>query len=639
MRFVFFLWLLLPSFIASSQLKLSRLVSDGMVLQRNTHVPLWGWAAPGEAVTLRFQQKEYKTIADGAGKWQLQLEPQSAGGPHQMVFTGSNTITVNDVLFGDVWLCSGQSNMELTMERVRYKYADVVEKANNNAIRQFEVPDRYQFTGAEADLPSGKWLPATKENILKFSAVAYFFADDLYRTYGVPIGLVNAALGGSPAEAWISESALKNFPVPYAEAQKFKDSNLIQQIESADRNAQQNWHNQLAEKDLGIKNKWAAPPLDEKDWMDIDLPRFWSEAALGKVNGSVWFRKNIQLTEEQSKQPAEILLGRIVDADSVFINGHFVGTTSYQYPPRRYKVPAGILTSGNNVIAVKVINQSGNGGFVRDKPYQLQVGPDVIDLKGTWKYKLGAASEPAPSSTTIRWKPTGLFNAMIAPLTNYPIKGIIWYQGESNTGNPSQYKALMQTLITDWRMRWKQKDLPFLFVQLANFMEPQAAPAESQWAQLRQAQLQTLETPHTGMVVAIDLGEWNDIHPLNKLDIGRRLALQAKHLAYGDNKIVHSGPRLQSVIKNGNKLVILFTNTGGGLTTNDKRDLKHFAIAGGDKKFLWADAKIEGDKVIVWSDKIKSPAYVRYAWADNPEGANLYNKAGLPASPFEAAVK
>lgn len=639
MRLILFLWLLLPGLNASSQVKLPKLVSDGMVLQRHTPIPLWGWAAPGEAVTLRFQQKEYKTFADAAGKWQLKLEPQKEGGPHQMIFMGSNTITVNDVLFGDVWLCSGQSNMELTMERVRYKYADAVATANNNLIRQFEVPDRYQFAGPEADLPSGKWLPATGENILKFSAVAYFFADDLYRTYGVPIGLVNAALGGSPAEAWISEDALKNFPEQYAEVQKFKDSNLIQQIEAADRAAQQNWQHSLAEKDAGLKNNWAAPELDDKDWMNIDLPRYWAEAALGKVNGVVWFRKNITLTQDQAQQPAEILLGRIVDADSVFINGKFVGTTSYQYPPRRYKVPARILKSGNNVIAVKVVNQSGNGGFVRDKPYQLQVGSQVIDLKGIWKYKLGAASEPAPSSTTIRWKPAGLFNAMIAPLTPYPIKGIIWYQGESNTGNASQYKGLMQTLITDWRTRWQQQDLPFIFVQLANFMEPQASPTESQWAQLRQAQLQTLETPHTGMVVAIDLGEWNDIHPLNKRDVGRRLALQAKHLAYGDTTTVHTGPGLQSITKKGNKLVLQFTNTGGGLTTNDKMDLKHFAIAGADKKFVWAQAKIEVDKVIVWNKSVVAPMYVRYAWADNPEGANLYNKAGLPASPFEAVVK
>jgi sialate O-acetylesterase len=301
-------------------------------------------------------------------------------------------------------------------------------------------------------------------------------------------------------------------------------------------------------------------------------------------------------------------------------------------------VPAGVLKEGRNVIAIRIINRSGNGGFVKDKPYELRIDSRTVDLKGSWKYRLGARMQPAPGSTTVRWKPLGLFNAMIAPLTNYSIKGVLWYQGETNAERPHDYASLMKALIADWRKQWNRESLPFLLVQLPNFTEARSTPTESNWAQLRQAQLQTLQVPHTGMAVTIDVGEWNDLHPLNKLDVGRRLALQARAVAYKD-KVVASGPLYRSVKKKRNKLVIRFSDIGGGLVSKDGGELKHFAIAGSDRKFVWANAQIKGNKVIVWSDAVPDPVVVRYAWADNPESANLYNKAGLPASPFEAVTK
>lgn len=629
--FLFFL-LVHPAF---AQIRLPRLVSDGMVLQRGTVNRLWGWASPGEKITLLFNQKQYYASADTSGKWTIQLPSQAAGGPCEMSFTGSNSITVKNILFGDVWLCSGQSNIELTLDRVKYKYPDVVANANNTSIRQFEVPDDYDFKGPRQDLSGGQWLAATPENILKFSAVGYFFADDLYQAYKVPIGLINAAHGGSAAESWISEEALKQFPAYLSEAQKFRDQALINRIEAADRKDQSDWLQLLNGTDEGLKSGWVHPGLDDSNWEQMTVPGFWKDEKPGKVNGAVWFRKEVSLSKDLVGQPAEILLGAIVDVDSVFINGRFVGTTSYQYPPRRYKVPAGVLKEGKNLIAIRIINRSGNGGFVKDKPYELRIGSRTIDLKGIWKYRLGAKMDPAPASTFVRWKALGLFNAMIAPLANYSIKGVLWYQGETNAGRPQDYASLMRTLITDWRKQWNRESLPFLFVQLPNFMEARPSPTESQWAELRQAQLQTLRVPHTGMAVAIDLGEWNDLHPLNKLDVGRRLALLAKAIVYNE-KIGASGPLYRSIRKKGNKLVLRFTNIGGGLVSKDGGALKHFAIAGSDRKFVWANAQIKGNKVIVWSDVIRDPVVVRYAWADNPEGANLYNKAGLPASPFEA---
>lgn len=620
---------------AYAQVRLPRLVSDGMVLQRETPNKLWGWAAPGESITLLFNQKQFSSTADSTGKWTIQLPPQKAGGPYELNFKGSNSITVKDILFGDVWLCSGQSNMELTLDRVKYRYPDVVASASNTYIRQFEVPDQYEFQAPRQDLSGGQWLAATPANILKFSAVGYFFADDLYRTYKVPIGLVNAALGGSPAEAWISEEGLRPFPAYLAEAQKFRNQSLITEIEAKDRKAQNDWLQLLNDTDEGLKKGWTDPALNDYNWEQMTVPGYWKDEKLGRLNGAVWFRKEIHLSQDPAGQPAQILLGTIVDADSVFINGRFVGTTSYQYPPRRYAIPAGVLKEGKNVIVIRVINRSGNGGFVKDKPYELRIGHQTIDLKGSWKYRPGARMQSAPGSTTIRWKPLGLFNAMIAPLTNYSIKGVLWYQGESNADRPQDYALLMQALITDWRRQWNHDDLPFLLVQLPNFMEARSTPTQSNWALMREAQLQTLRLPNTGLAVTIDAGEWNDIHPLNKQDVGQRLALQAKAVVYGE-KITASGPLYRSVKRKGNKLIIRFSHTNGGLVSKDGGPLKHFALAGSDRRFVWANARIKGKKLVVWSDSIPHPAIVRYAWADNPEGANLYNRSGLPASPFEA---
>lgn len=637
-RALLLLLLLCLSAVAHSQVKLPRLISDGMVLQRDAETKVWGWAAPEEKVTLTFRKSKYTATAGKDGKWQITLPRQKAGGPYQMTFAASNEVTVKDILFGDVWVCAGQSNMELTMERVQDKYADLLAQANYPDIRQFEVPDKYDFKHPKADVAGGSWQAATPQNILKFSAAGFFFAKNIHDKYKVPVGLINTALGGSPAEAWISEAALKEFPSYYKEAQEFKNDALIDSIEAKDKALSNQWYAQLDQRDAGLRQNWAAADFNDKDWSRMSLPGYWADGELGRVNGAVWFRKEINVPKSMAGIPAKLLLGRIVDADEVYINGKKVGNTTYQYPPRRYILAADVLKAGKNTIAVRVVSNAGSGGFVPDKPYELLAGNQSIDLKGEWKYKLGAQMQPAPGQTFVRWKPVGLYNAMVAPLTSYRIKGVLWYQGESNTSHPADYAPLMSTLIADWRAQWKQGSFPFIFVQLANFMEPKHAPEESNWAALRQAQLETLAVPNTGMAVAIDAGEWNDIHPLNKRAIGDRLALQARKLAYNEKNLVAAGPVLQSVQGRGNKLILTFTNTGTGLTTPDNKPLKHFAIAGKDNKYVWANAEIQGDKVVVWSAEVANPVAVRYAWADNPEGANLYNKEGLPASPFEATV-
>ena len=611
----------LLSFAINAQIKLPRLISDGMILQRDTKVNIWGWASPNEKVELEFNRKTYKATTAQDGKWTIQIPSQKAGGPYEMTLKASNTIVLKNILFGDVWLCSGQSNMELPMDRLKDKYKEEIAKSANTNIRQFLVPDEYYFEKERNDFSSGSWVEANPINVLQFTGV----------------GLINSALGGSPAESWISEEGIKKFPEYYQEYLKFKDGKLEKQIDENDRKVSSEWYKLLNNTDIGVKNKWANSE-DTSDWNEMQIPGYWADGELGKTNGSVWFKKEFIL-EKVNENQAKLILGRIVDADSVFVNGRFVGTTSYQYPPRIYSFNAAILKEGKNEITVRVINNSGRGGFVTDKPYELIVGDKTIDLKGTWKYKLGSKMEPLPGQTFVRWKPVGLYNAMIAPLKNYPIKGVLWYQGEANTKKSLEYGALMETLIENWRTQWKQEKLPFLLVQLPNFMEPKTESTESSWAALRQQQLNTLKVPNTGLAITIDLGEWNDIHPLDKYDVGKRLSLQARKLVYGEKNLTASGPIFQSMKQNGNKLILSFSDIGTGFMIKKGNDLKEFAISGTDGNFVWAKAIIEGDKILVWNDSVANPVKVRYAWADNPSEANLYNKEDLPASPFEAELK
>jgi sialate O-acetylesterase len=620
-----------------SQVKLPKLISDGMVLQRNAPVKIWGWAAENENIMLNFIDSTYLITVDSKGNWSKILYNLKPGGPYSMNIYSTDTITVSNIMVGDVWVCSGQSNMEHTVGSFSWVYKDVIANSTNEFIREFNVPQGYNFNKVLKDLPSGKWEIANPKNILNFSAVAYFFGKYIYDKYKVPVGLINSSLGGSPAESWLSEDALKEFPEYYQEAQKFKDSSLIKKIEESDSIRISEWYNRLNQKDEGLNNSekiWYDVALNTSDWDTMRVPGYWADTKLGPVNGVVWFRRKIDIPVSMVGKKGQIILGRIVDADSVFINGKFIGTTSYQYPRRRYDFPPGILKEGENTVAVRVISNIGIGGFVPDKPYEIVAGDTAVNLKGEWKYKLGAKMAPLQSQTFIRWKPEGLYNAMLAPLLNYRIKGVIWYQGESNADRPVEYRKLFPALIRDWREKWHEGNFPFLFVQLPNFMEAKKEPSESDWAMLREAQLKALSLPITGMAVTIDIGEWNDIHPVDKKDVGKRLALVAEKVAYGDSYVVYSGPVYRSMKVEGNKIILSFTNIGTGLTTKNDRKLGGFAIAGPDKHFVWAKAKIEGDKVVVWNDEIKNPVAVRYAWADNPVRADLYNKEGLPASPF-----
>ena len=639
---VVFILLLLGLNSIHAQVQLPRLVRDSMILQRDTKVNIWGWASPKEKVSIKFNNKTIKVTTGVDGKWIVQLQPMKAGGPYTMEVTGKNKILLKDILIGDVWICSGQSNMVHQLNIHDVTYAKDIAEANNPQIRHFWIPTLTGLSGPKEDLPTGYWKSAIGDDVRPFSAVAYFFARKLFEQYHVPIGLINASVGGTPIEAWTSEEGLKDFSALLTTVQKNKDTAYVNGLARDALTANTGRPTQVLDKGLIDPVKWYEPSFIPKGWRAINVPGYWEDQGIKDLNGIVWYRKEVEIPNSMVGKPARVFLGRIVDADMLYINGKQVGNTTYMYPQRRYSVPAGVLKTGKNIFIVRVINNSGKGGFVPDKPYCIFAGQDTVDLKGTWQYKVGQVnpppsappgSRPGPPPINAQSQPAALYNAMVAPLINYTIKGFLWYQGEANTGRPEEYAKLQPAQIADWRSKWKQGNLPFLYVQLPGFMDYNYLPSESNWARLRESQLTSLSVPNTAMAVAIDLGEWNDIHPDNKKDVGERLALAARRIVYGEN-VVHSGPIYESAIINGNKITIRFTHTGGGLITNDGEELSEFAIAGDDKKFVWAKAKIEGHTIVVWNDAIPEPRYVRYAWADNPVNPNLFNKEGLPASPF-----
>ncbi len=618
------------------RLKLPRLISNGMVLQRGTAVRIWGWAEAGEEITVDFIGEYYKTRADEDGYWEIFLEGLKAGGPYDMVIRASTTIRVSDILVGEVWICSGQSNMELPMERVKDQYPEEMVNCDYPQIRHFNVAMRYEFNMPHTDLAEGGWEAAKPKTISSFSAVGYFFAKAIHEKYRIPVGLIRAAVGGSLIEAWISEAALKLYPEILEKLLPYKDEKYIKKIRTGDEITTNLWYKNLEKNDVGLspdKLPWYSDELDTNGWETMDIPGKLKNEGLNGFSGAIWFRKEIEVPENMVNKPARLWLGRIVDSDQTYINGKFVGEVTYQYPPRKYDIPADLLRKGKNTVTVRVTCNNGNGEFISDKPYRLTTEGNAIDLTGKWRYRVGVVCGPLPEATFIQWQPAALYNGMLAPITNYTAKGALWYQGESNTSRPSEYFGLMKTMIENWRQSWKQSKFPFIEVQLPNYGTADKLPSESKWAELREAQLDSLQITDTAMVVAIDLGEWNDLHPLRKKDVGERLALAARTEVYGE-EIISSGPIYKDMKIKGNKIIIEFLNAGSGLNAGNGKELEHFAIAGQDNIFKWAQARIEGSTVVVWNDSISMPKAVRYAWADNPETANLTNEEGLPASPF-----
>ena len=596
-----------------AKVRLPKLVSDKMVLQRDTDLKIWGWADAGEKVTVRLQGNYYETEADKNGNWEVTLPPQQAGGPYLLEV---NEIVIRDVLVGDVWLCSGQSNQETPIHRLTEMFPEI-NVSNNHMIRHYKVPTQdIKETLAEEIAGNAVWHSGVASEVMNWTALAYFYAQEAYAKTKVPQGMLVSSLGGSAIESWVSQEHLKEFP------------RLVLDKEALELMNQ-------ASKDQG-EGKWNQLNWDDSDWETMQMPGTWRENGVN-VRGTVWLRKDFEIPEAMEGRHARLAMGTLVHNDAVFVNGVYVGSTGYEYPPRRYQIPAGVLRKGENIIAVRLNAPAGNGEFIKDKPYKIIGDAAEIDLTGTWKYKVGLdlaeVSKYAERLKNRQSVGSGLYNGMIYPIRHYRVKGAIWYQGESNAGRSHEYGALMSALITNWRELWQKPELPFLLVQLPNFMEKHEKPTDSGWARIREAQLNTFKTtPNTALAVTYDVGEWNDIHPLNKKAVAQRLFLGARKVVYGE-KVTHSGPVYKDMKIEGDKIVISFTETGRGLMAKGGT-LKHFAIAGEDKQFVWAEAVIRGNKVVVSSKSVKNPVAVRYAWSDNPDEANLCNKEGLLASPF-----
>jgi sialate O-acetylesterase len=632
---------------AQADVKLPKLISDGMVLQRDKPLKIWGWASPGEKVTVSFIKKNYSVVTGTDGKWQIITKAISAGGPYDMTISGNNKLEVKDILLGDVWFCSGQSNMEMGMGDVTEKYEKIIAQNQNPQIRQFLVPkSTNDATKVHDDLSNGRWTPATGANIPRFTAAGYFFAVSTYAREKVAIGLINASWGGTPIESWISTEGYKSFPEIAKQVTRLSDTAYVNRLT---RNNAENNRLQAPRTDrkyddgLNESPKWYEANYVPVKWKEIMVPGFWNGQGLNNFSGVVWYRREINIPASVNTQTAKLYFGRINDNDEVYINGQSAGRTGGQYANRMYTLKQGILVPGKNVIVARLSNNSSaQGGFVPDKPYYITVGTDTIQLSGKWQYKVGQAFPPAKPGLegySAANQPTLLYNTMVAPVANYAIKGALWYQGESNVNRAKEYERLLPELIANWRTTWQDPKLPFIIAQLPNYLETTYLPGESQWAELREAQRKALTIPNVGLTVLIDVGEWGDIHPRNKKDVGERLALTAQKVAYEKADLVTSGPTLQTAKADANKVVLTFTDTGSGLIAKDDSKLRHFAIAGADKKFVWATAQISGNQVIVSSNEVAKPVYVRYAWANNPDFANLFNKEGLPASPFEVEVK
>lgn len=613
---------------AFAKVKLPNTISDNMMIQRDKPVSVWGWADSGERVTVSLNGQTMKTKAGKDKIWEVQLPAMPYGGPYEMTVQGNtNTIVLKNILIGDIWVCGGQSNMEWLMQDVRNADYEI-KNANCPTIRLLHI-SRAMSNKPELDVDTSGWMECTSQTVPRFTAVGYFFARELQKEIDVPIGLISSSWGGTVVETWTSMEEMGKIP-GYAERVKMmRDPGFYHKFEKKD----QPDIYQVLESDKGLSEKWYLPETNITKWKETHLPGMWGGMRI-YGDGVIWFRKEFDLTAEQAKEPIVISLGAIDDWDVTYLNGQEIGKMDSYNTPREYIVSPERLKVGRNVLVVKAVNHTGDGGFTGEmKQMYCLTANECIPLAGDWKYRVSQIIETTETLGPNSY-PSLLYNAMLAPLTKFPIKGTIWYQGESNSGDAYRYRSLFPNMIRDWRKQWKYAEMPFYWVQLANFMKSAEEPGQSDWAELRESQHLTLELPYTGEALAIDIGETEDIHPRNKQDVGHRLALNALAKTYG-KEVEFSGPEYQSMKIDGNRIILTFNHIAQGLVAKDKYGyLKGFTIAGADQKFVYAQAAIKGNTIVVSSDEVENPVAVRYAWADNPIDANLYNSVGLPASPF-----
>jgi sialate O-acetylesterase len=625
-----------------AEVRLHGLFTDNMVVQRDLPIKVWGWAQANSTVEVKWNNTITPCKADIEGRWLCTLPAVHEAGPYHLSVSQGNTIHLEHILAGEVWLCSGQSNMEWQVHQARDADKEI-RHGDHPQIRHLLVEKTISHSPLE-DINTPGWQVCQPETVGNFTAVGYFFARHLQHELGVPIGLIHSSWGGTVCEAWTSNTALKRIEDfrPFLEDFERKKPHLEPlireqlQLEKQRKNA----FKEAMQADL---EAWHVPELKDGTWKHMRLPAHW-ENVLGAFDGVVWYRKQINIPSEWADKKATLSLEAMDDQDWTWVNGNLIGQTTGHAIKRRYLIPADQMKPGPMTLAIRILDTGGEGGLWGNAAGMklTQAGQSDIPLAGAWKYEIPKAfgdiperPEPVPFSSPNT--PTALYNGMIAPLLPYPIQGAIWYQGESNASRGHQYQTLFPAMIRDWRRRWQLGDFPFIFVQLANYMAPKTDHGPSQWAELREAQSMTLSLPNTGQAVTIDIGDERDIHPRNKQDVGLRLALNALAISYGRN-VVQAGPLYESMRIEGDQIRLHFHHVGSGLVARDDKPLSHFEIAGANGIFKWAHASIESDHVIVKHPQIPAPRAARYAWSDNPDGCNLFNREGLPASPFRTKV-
>ncbi len=646
-KIIFFCATLFCLSVADAKVTMPKLFQSGMVVQRGKLIPVWGHADAGEAVTVRFNKKVYQTTADADGRWRVDLPKMKAGGPYQLTV---NDQTIDNILVGDVWLLSGQSNIDVTIERVYPQYTQEIDNYENSQIRLFRVQNETSTHGVKEDIRATNinWKPVNKQNAWLFSAAGYFLGKRMFQTNKVPQGIIVNSWGGTPIEAWISEDSLKaDYPMLIKKLQMYQNDNYVRAQMQANGAANQQWESILNQTDPG----YADVAVDETSWQQIDQNNWaWHGT------GSVWLRQHITIDKDHAGKPARLLLGTLFDRDVTYLNGKQIGQTGYQYPPRRYDIPEGMLKEGDNVIAIRFINKFGAVHFIPEKPYMLCFGDDrfsqkpmpkdVQPLSPQWKMKVGAEMPQCPSGdVSLQNLPTTLYNAVLYPLAPYAINGVVWYQGESNTGNPAPYADHLKKLMGSWRDRWNDQQMPFVIVQLANYdgrqqtgfprpITPQTEPVNSGWAQLREAQRVVAKADAKAELAVInDLGETVDIHPLRKKEVAERIGLCFDKLLY-NNKVKLSPEVVSTQVSDAAIQLTLDQPIQEG-------DLYTFEVCNnGSDKYQNVPAVGKGNVItlLVPQASQASALKIRYAWKDDPKQANVRSLSGLPMSSFELSI-
>lgn len=512
-------------------MRLSSIFSNGMVIQRHKPIMIKGYAY-GNQVTVTFANKTYKTQLLKASYFELELPAMEAGGPYEMVLYDGERTVISDIMIGDVYVLGGQSNMELPIIRTMDVSADDVAKANEPNIRMFEVPKEYCFEGPLNDLKSGNWIKVDERSVLNFSAVGYFLAINLYKANQVPIGLVQTAVGGTPIEAWLSEESLIKMGICKEQLKRNKDAEWVNNIIESDNTRIINWHETMRKKDPGIKEKWYQKDQMQTFTNRCIIPGMWEHTSLNGYKGSVWFAKEFEVPNEWRDQEVLLRLGAIIDGDETYVNGVLVGHTDYRYPPRKYLLPPGLLCEGKNTVTIRMFSDAQPGGFMPGKKYGLEYQDSFVSLEGEWSYEIGSPMQRLEPQTFFQYEPTGVYNKMIAPLKDLGIRAILFYQGESNTKDPFGYADKMENLVQVWREVFRNEEIPFVYVALPFFTDGKEGEPEANWQALRFEQKKALRISNTAMVDAYDLGEYNDLHPQNKKELGERLAVAVKKLIF-----------------------------------------------------------------------------------------------------------